>query len=424
MHNLGSSPVIHNVAKCSTKCRFCGNTLEAPVLDLGQTPLCESLRREENFNDAERYYPLLLFVCDQCWLVQLSNQASPEEIFREYAYFSSVSTSWLAHAKKFASEMTERLKLDEGSFVVEVASNDGYLLRNFVERQIPCLGIEPARNVAAKAIDRGVASESEFWGVAHANDLLGRRGPADLIVANNVLAHVPDINDFVAGFAAALADDGVLSVEFPHLLQMLVQTQFDTIYHEHFSYLSLGFVERLFESHGLKVFDVEQLASHGGSLRVLACHASASEPWRSSMLAEVRAREAAFGLGSLSTYEDFAKRVQGVKRSTIRFLLDAAEHGEKVVGYGAPGKCVTFLHYCGIDADLLSVTADRNTYKQGSFLPGTSIRIVAPEVIDQIRPDYVFVLPWNLEREITTQLAHIRSWGGKFVFAIPELRVV
>lgn len=395
------------------------------MIDLGFTPLCENLRRHAAMDAPETYYPLKVLVCDRCWLAQLSVSVSPDDVFREYAYFSSVSSSWVAHARDYAESMTRKLLLDASSLVVEVASNDGYLLEHFDTLGVPSLGIEPAANVAKVAQAKGIDCVNEFFGVDLAKQLAASGTSADLMVANNVLAHVPDINDFVGGFQHLLAPAGVLTVEFPHLMRLMDQLQFDTIYHEHFSYLSLAVVSEVFSKHGLRIFDVEELATHGGSLRVYACLQSSTMPWDAdASVQRVLQAERDFGLQEWETYAAFAQRVQETKRSIVKFLIDMAEQGKTVVGYGAPGKATTLLHACGIDSDLLKFTVDKNAYKQGHFMPGTSIEIRQPDAIMAEQPDFVLILPWNLSGEIMTQMADIRQWGGQFVVPIPKLTIL
>ncbi|GAB5401952.1 MAG: class I SAM-dependent methyltransferase [Aureliella sp.] len=373
----------------------------------------------------ETFYPLRAMVCDECFLTQLSVSVPPDKIFREYAYFSSVSSTWVAHARNYAEQMVSKLKLSSGSRVVEVASNDGYLLQQFVELGSEVLGVEPAENVAAVAEGKGIRCVKQFFSLELARELVEREGPANLLVANNVLAHVPEINDFVRGLAKMLADDGVLTLEFPHLMQLMDKLQFDTIYHEHFSYLSLRVVVKLLAQAGLKIFDVDQLATHGGSLRVFACHNECVPPWDGSVnVQQVLDAEQAFGLNDLANYRAFGNRIEKTKRSIIQFLLSAADEGKKVAGYGAPGKGTTLLHACGIDSPLLQFTVDKNSYKQGHYMPGTNIEIRDPAAIFAAQPDYLFILPWNLSDEIMTQMAGIRQWGGKFVLPIPELTIL
>ena len=369
----------------------------------------------------ELRYPLHAWLCEACFLVQLEAFESPHELFSDYAYFSSYADSWLTHAQTFANMAIERFALDGSSRVIEVASNDGYLLQYFRERNIPVLGIEPAANVAAAARAKGVPTLVQFFGRETAKVLAAEGKRADLLVGNNVLAHVPDLNDFIAGLAIALAPDGVLSMEFPHLLRLIEETQFDTIYHEHFSYLSLVAVDAAFARHGLVLFDVEELTTHGGSLRIFARHAP-GEP--SDRLLAVRAAEHAAKLDQAAGYVGFEARVQAVKRDLLAFLVNAKREGKTVVGYGAPAKGNTLLNYCGVTSDLLAYTVDRSPHKQGLFLPGTHIPIHAPDHLRTTRPDYVLNLPWNLRHEVMAQMADVRSWGGRFVIPIPTVRVL
>jgi SAM-dependent methyltransferase len=391
-------------------------------VDLGLSPLSNAFIPAEHAASEERYYPLHAFLCDSCLLVQLEEFESPAAIFSDYVYFSSYSSSWLRHAKQFCDAIVPRLGLGPDSFVMELASNDGYLLRNVVARGIRCLGVEPAANVAAVAREHGVPTEVVFFGVDSANRLVADHGPADLIVANNVLAHVPDINDFTAGIARALRPGGTVSIEFPHLLRLIENVQFDTIYHEHYSYLSLAFIDRLFAAHGLAVWDIEELPTHGGSLRILGRHAA--DPRGATPAVErVRAAEREAGLLDVATYQGFTPRVLQVKRDILRFLLDAQADGRTVAAYGAAAKGNTLLNFCGIRGDLVEFVADLSPHKQTRLLPGSRIPVVPPERIQERKPDYVLILPWNLRDEIAEQLACIREWGGRFVTAIPDLQV-
>ncbi len=403
-------------------CRSCGEPLDRIVVDLGSSPLANNYPTPDEAAEGEPRYPLRMVLCDKCGLAQLDFDADPIEIFEDYSYFSSYSESWLAHAGRLADTIVERFGLDGSSLVVEVASNDGYLLRQFQERCIPVLGIEPARNVAEYAVGLGVPTVARFFGRATAEDLVAAGRIADVLVANNVMAHVPDLDDFVAGLTTLLAPEGVVSIEFPHVLNLLHLGQFDTIYHEHFSYLSLSAVEHALDTHGLRVFDVEQLPTHGGSLRVLACHHASSHTPRRG-LTTVREIELASGVTNGSAYDRFAEHAKQCQVETLGFLTQAAAEGKVVVGYGAAAKAVTFLNYCGIGPDLVRFVADVSPHKQGRLIPGTGIPIETPEVIDRLRPDYVLVLAWNLIDEIEAQLTRIRTWGGVFVVAIPELQV-
>jgi SAM-dependent methyltransferase len=387
------------------------------------SPLCETFLTPDQLDQGESFYPLHVRVCERCFLVQLRSYVPPEDIFTEYAYFSSYSDSWVRHAATYTTMITERLGLGAESQVVELASNDGYLLQHFVARGIPVLGIEPAANVAEAAIAKGVPTIAVFFGEAVARDLVAQGRAADLIVANNVLAHVPDLNDFVAGIKALLGERGVFTGEFPHLLRLMEENQFDTIYHEHFSYLSFAAIERVFAAHGLTLFDVDQIPTHGGSLRIYARH-TGEESWATtSRVAALRAEETAARLDDLATYEGFGERVAETKRKLLEFLIDAKRAGKTVVGYGAPGKGNTLLNYCGIRTDLLDYTVDRNPYKHGRFLPGTHIPVYPTERIAETRPDYILILPWNLRKEIVAQLEYAREWGAQFVTPIPEVRI-
>jgi SAM-dependent methyltransferase len=387
------------------------------------SPLCETYPSPSDINRGEVYYPLHVYVCDECFLVQLEQYESAENIFSDYAYFSSYSDSWLKHADNYCGKMMTRLGLTGQSFVVEVASNDGYLLQYFVKRNVPVLGIEPAANVAEVAVEKGVPTLVRFFGTELAEELAGEGRCADLVLGNNVLAQVPDLNDFVEGLKILLKPDGVLTLEFPHLLRLIERNEFDTIYHEHFSYFSMISTLSILEAHGLKVFDVEELASHGGSLRVYACRAESQAHQIEPRVGEVIAQEQKAGLASAEGYDSFARQVKQTKLALVEFLLTAAREGKSVAGYGAPGKSATLLHYCGIGKDLIEYTVDRSQYKQGRFLPGTHIPIYHPSRISETKPDYVVILPWNLKDEIMEQLQFIREWGGRFVVPIPTVAV-
>ena len=407
----------------SGRCRFCGAGLSHTFVDLGMSPLCETYPSASDLNRGEMYYPLHVYVCDQCFLVQLESYETPENIFSDYPYFSSYSDSWLKHCEEYCEKMIRRFALERRAFVVEVASNDGYLLQYFVRNGVPVLGIEPAANVARTAVEKGIPTLVEFFGVESARRLVAGRSCADLVLGNNVLAQVPDLNDFVEGLKILLKPRGVLTLEFPHLLRLMEQRQFDTIYHEHFSYFSMLTVQRLLEAHELKPFDVEELSTHGGSLRVYACRAEDVDHGVEPAVSELVRREIAAGLGSLDGYREFAAAVKRTKWTLVEFLLAAARDGKRVAGYGAPGKSATLLHYCGIGKDLIEFTVDRNPHKQGRFLPGTHIPIQHPDRIREAKPDYVLILPWNLKDEIMNQLQFIREWGGRFVVPIPEVTV-
>jgi SAM-dependent methyltransferase len=404
-------------------CRFCGEALRQTFVDLGMSPLCESYLAADQLDGMEAFYPLRVFVCERCFLVQLEEFVSRENIFTEYAYFSSYSESWLTHARRYTEQITERLGLTTSSRVVEVASNDGYLLQYFVERGIPVLGIEPAVNVAKAAVAKGVPTLTEFFGRALATRLAEAGDQADLIIGNNVLAQVHDLNDFVAGLKILLAPRGVITIEFPHLMRLAEENQFDTIYHEHFSYFSFLSASSVFAAHGLMLFDVEELKSHGGSLRIYARHEDDASHPVSERARALAKREAEASLLDLSYYASFSEQVKETKRKLLELLIAAKREGKTIVGYGAPGKGNTLLNYCGIRNDFLDYTVDRSPYKQGKFLPGTHIPIHAPERIRETRPDYVLILPWNLKEEIMAQLAYVREWGGRFIVPIPEARV-
>lgn len=403
-------------------CRFCGTGLQQTFVDLGMSPLCETYPSAADLNCGETYYPLHAYVCAECGLVQLEEYESQENIFCDYPYFSSYSDSWLRHCENYCNEMTKRFGLNERSFVVEVASNDGYLLQYFVSRKVPVLGIEPAANVAKVATEKGVPTLAEFFGTKLAKELAEDRC-ADLLVGNNVLAQVPDLNDFVEGLKILLKPDGVLTLEFPHLLRLIERNEFDTIYHEHFSYFSMLTTVRILEAHGLKAFDVEELPTHGGSLRVYACRAESHIRQIEPSVRKLIAEEERAGLGSVEGYKSFAKQVKETKLALVDFLLTAARQGKSVAGYGAPGKSATLLHYCGIGKDLIEYTVDRSPHKQGRFLPGSHIPIHNPDRIRRTKPDYVLILPWNLKDEIMEQLQFIREWGGRFIVPIPTVTI-
>jgi len=404
-------------------CRHCQAKLSQPFLDLGFAPPSNAYRTSTQLDEPELSYPLRLSVCEQCWLVQAPAVARPETLFgADYAYFSSVSSTWREHARRYVVMIVNRLGLDTHSRVIEVAANDGYLLQYFLERGIPCLGIEPTEGTARAAQAKGIPVLMEFFGWALGERLAAEGRQADLLIGNNVLAHVPDINDFVAGLKAALKPGGVVTMEFPHLLRLLQDNQFDTVYHEHYSYLSLRVVQRIFAAEGLTVVDVEELTTHGGSLRVYAVHAERGEPVAAQVGAVLHAEEK-YGLGSSAVYRDFQVRADGVKNALLAFLLDCKRQGRKVVGYGAAAKGNTLLNYAGVKPDLLPWVADAAPSKQGRYLPGSHIPIVHPEQIAAEQPDEVLILPWNLREEISQQLALVREWGGRFVTAVPHLKV-
>jgi 2-polyprenyl-3-methyl-5-hydroxy-6-metoxy-1,4-benzoquinol methylase len=411
-------------ARIGTKpnCRFCGGAL-FDFVDLGMSPLCESFVPEGRLNDSERFYPLVAYVCGSCFLVQLEEYVAPEEIFSEYAYFSGFSDAWLRHAQSYVEMIVEKMRLTQASKVIELGSNDGYLLQYFVKKGISVLGIEPAVNVATSARQRGVETLTRFFGAALATELEGAGTKADLIVANNVMAQVPDVNSFVEGIGILLKPDGVCTVEFPHLLRTLSGNQFDQIYHEHFSYFSALTAQQIFAKHGLRIFDIEALWTHGGSLRIYACRTESEKYPTQGSVSRVIAQEREAGLHRMDTYGGFACQVRDTKRKILTFLIQAKNAGKSIVGYGAPGKGNTLLNYCGIRTDFIDYTVDRNPYKQGMYLPGTRIPIFAPDRIAATRPDFVMILPWNLREEIADQLSYVRDWGAKFVVPIPEVTV-
>jgi len=386
-------------------------------------PLCESYVSEDKLNQMEPFYPLHVFVCEQCFLVQLHEYVSPAEIFTEYAYFSSYADSWVQHAKRYTEMIIERLGLGKDSFVVELASNDGYLLQHFVEKGISALGVEPAANVAKVAMERGIPTVTKFFGEQTARELVAAKRCADLVIGNNVLAQVPNINDFMAGIKVLLAPHGIVTIEFPHLMKLMEENQFDTIYHEHFFYFSLMSAERIFAAHGLTLFDVEELPTHGGSLRIYGHHAEDKTHSVMERYRELVRREKSAGIERLDAYATFAENVKETKRKLLEFLIEAKRKGKTITGYGAPGKGNTLLNYCGVRGDFIDYTVDRNTYKQGKYLPGTHIPIFPPEKIRETKPDYVLILPWNFKDEIMDQVGYIREWGAQFVVPIPEVRV-
>ena len=405
-------------------CRFCEAPLRHTFVDLGMSPLCESYVPAVRANAMEPFYPLHAKVCERCLLVQLEEFVAAEDIFTEYAYFSSYSDSWVAHARAYVDMAIERFGLGPDSLVMEVASNDGYLLRHVVERGIPALGIEPAANVAEAARELGIETIVRFFGRELAAELVAQGRRADLVAANNVMAHVPDLNDFVAGFEMVLAPEGVVTIEVPHLLRLVEDNQFDTIYHEHFQYFSFLSAQRVLAAHGLEVFDVDELKSHGGSLRYYAQRRATGTRPIEQRVHDLVARERELGFDTLETHLAFTAQVEETKWSLLEFLIAKRREGKRIAGYGAPGKGNTLLNYCGIRTDLLEYTVDRNPYKQGQFLPGTHIPIRHPEVLEQDRPDYILILPWNLKEEIVAQLDHAREWGARFVVPIPRVEVL
>ncbi len=405
-------------------CRFCGAKLEHVFVDLGMSPLCESFLKPEKLQEMEPFFPLKVYVCGNCFLVQIGMFVTPENIFSEYAYFSSYSDSWLRHVADYTDLAIERFRLDGRSQVVELGSNDGYLLQFFLRRGIPALGVEPAKNVARVAADRGIPTIDSFFGKQLAEELAGKGVRADLLIGNNVLAQVPEINDFIAGMRVLLAPDGVITMEFPHLQRLIEGNQFDTIYHEHFSYFSFLTVRRIFAAHGITLFDVEELQSHGGSLRIYGQHEEGGRYEVTERARGLLDREIRLGYDRLGTYTSFSAKVAETKRKILQLLVEIKSRGQRIVGYGAPGKGNTLLNYCGIRTDFLDYTVDRNPYKHGCFTPGTHIEIFPPERIGTDRPDYLFILPWNLRREIVRQMSFIRDWGGRFIVPIPEPEII
>ncbi len=405
-------------------CRCCYSPLDHSFCDLGMTPLSNSYLTSESLEKGEVFYPLHAYVCSKCFLVQVKQYELPENIFGDYAYFSSYSDSWLKHCKRYVDEIVQRLNLNHSSQVVEIASNDGYLLQFFKEKQIPVLGIEPAANVAKAAQDKGIETRVNFFNSQLAQELISQQLQADLIIGNNVLAHVPTLNDFVKGLTLLLKPHGVITMEFPHLLRLMESNQFDTIYHEHFSYFSLLSVEKVFAAQGLKVFDVDELSTHGGSLRIYAAHAQDQEKVESPHVLRIRTQEQSLQLDCLKGYEQFSIGVQQLKADLLKFFLDCKANGKKVVGYGAPAKGNTLLNFCGIRNQFLEFTVDRSPHKQGRYLPGTHIPVKPVEAVREVKPDYLFILPWNLKDEIMDQMSFIKEWGGKFVLPIPQLAVI
>ena len=404
-------------------CRFCGANVQHTFVDLGTSPLANMYLTANQLNQMEPFYPLHAYVCEHCFLVQLEEFASPEQIFSDYAYFASYADTWLQHARFYVEMALKRFRLGCHSQVIEIASNDGYLLQYFVAKGIPVLGIEPAANVAETAIEKGIPTRAEFFGEDLARRLVAEGQQADLIVGNNVLAHVPKLNDFVRGLKILLKPHGAISLEFPHLLRLMAENQFDTIYHEHFSYFSFLTVEKLFAAHGLTVFDVEELPTHGGSLRVYACHAGDCSNPVGDRVGELLRREEATGLADLTYYFGFANQVRETKAKLWEFLIRWKRQGKLIAGYGAPAKGNTLLNYCGVRTDFIEYTVDRNPHKQGHFLPGTHIPIHPPNILKERRPDCLLILPWNLQDEIMREMAYVREWGCQFVVPIPEVRV-
>ena len=405
------------------KCRFCSEPLNQSFADLGMSPMANSIIKPADMHKMEAFYPLHAYVCNNCHLVQLEEFESPDQIFSDYSYFSSFSESWLAHAKKYTDYMTERFGINKDWHVVELASNDGYLLKNFVENGVPVTGVEPAGNVAKVAVEAGIPSVVKFFGQNTAKELLEEGRGADLLLGNNVLAHVPDLNDFVGGMKILLKPNGVITMEFPHLLNLFKENQFDTIYHEHFSYFSFITVEKVFKHHGIVLFDVDQLPTHGGSLRIFGKHEDDNTKEVTDRVANLRQEEIDFGFTDPKTYDLFAEQVRETKRKLLEFLIKAKREGKSIVGYGAAAKGNTLLNYCGIRSDFLDYTVDLSPHKQNHGLPGTHVPIMSPDKILETKPDYVLILPWNLRKEIMNQMSEIREWGGKFVVPIPEVKV-
>lgn len=410
--------------KDSVICRFCQTTLKYTFVDLGLSPLANSFIDEKKEKLSEKFYPLHAYVCDKCYLVQLEEFETPENIFSDYIYFSSYSDSWLTHSKEYTENIIRRFRLDETSRVVEVASNDGYLLQYFKKNNIPVLGIEPAQNVAEAARKKGINTYVMFFGVNTAEELASKGLQADLLIGNNVLAHVPDINDFVRGLKIALKPDGVITLEFPHLLQLIINSQFDTIYHEHFSYFSLISIKKILEKNDLTIFDLDELSTHGGSLRIYASHTENKTFKKHRCIDMLFDKEVAAGLKDMETYTNFSKKTYSIKSELLRFLIKAKTEGKKVAGYGAPAKGNTLLNFCGIGKDYLPYTVDRNPNKQNTLLPGSHIPVYSPNKIFETRPDYVIILPWNLKTEIIKQLSEIREWGASFIVPIPRLEII
>lgn len=407
----------------SHKCRFCNSDLNKIFADLGDSPLANSYLKESDF-DNEKFYPLCTFLCENCFLVQLEELETPENIFSEYAYFSSFSTSWVKHAKDYVDMIIPKLSLDEKSLVIEIASNDGYLLQNFTGKNIPVLGIEPAQNIAKSAIEKNIPTLTKFFDSKLAKDLVNEGKIADLIIGNNVFAHIPCLNNFITGLKILLKPNGVITLEFPHLLQLIQNNQFDTIYHEHFSYFSLFTAKKIFEHHGLKIFDVEELSTHGGSLRLFITHFDNNQISETSEVDSIVEKEKKFGLTQANTYENFSKNIIKIKTNLLDFVEKAKKNSKNIICYGAPAKGNTLLNYCGFSKTLIDYTVDKNPNKQNLFLPGTHIPIFSPEKIKETKPDFILVLPWNLQDEILNELNYVKSWGCQFIIPIPEVKVL
>ncbi|MEL7834373.1 class I SAM-dependent methyltransferase [Fodinibius sp. Rm-B-1B1-1] len=405
-------------------CLNCGNRLEHTFADLGTSPLCNEILTPEQVNDGQMSYPLHTYVCDECFLVQVGKCVSPEKIYKDYSYFSSYSNFWLRHAEQYVDFMIENYDIDRESFVVEIASNDGYLLQYFNQKNIPLLGIEPSHTVAKAALNKGIPTEMKFFGTNTAKELKNKYQPADLILGNNVLAHVPSINDFIEGLGIMLSEKGIMTFEFPHLMQLVENNQFDTIYHEHFFYYSLHSVQALFKKHGFKVFDVQELDTHGGSIRIFVSREANREYQVSRNVEHMLTEEKQKGYLNVELYKSFEKYVRQTKRDILRLLLNLKNQGKSIVGYGAPGKGNTLLNYCGIGTDFIDYTVDRSPHKQGHYLPGSLIPILSPDKIKDTEPDYIFILPWNLKDEIIQQLRYVSDWGAQFIVPIPQPMVI
>lgn len=404
-----------------SKCRFCSQELKENFADLGNSPLSNSFLKEMNMSKEEKFYPLHAYVCSNCFLVQLGEFQSPSSIFSDYAYFSSYSKTWLKHAEDYVEMMIRRFNFDLKSQIIEIASNDGYLLQYFIKKKIPAFGIEPAENVAKIANQNGIPTIIKFFGVKTAKEFINEGTRADLLLGNNVLAHVPDLNDFISGLKILLRHEGIITMEFPHILKLIQNNQFDTIYHEHFSYFSLLTVQKIFSFHNLTIFDVDELSTHGGSLRIYVKHEDDKTKPENKNVDDLIKEEKQFGLDKISTYTNFQRQIEILKQDIQRFFSNIKSQGKTIVGYGAPAKGNTLLNFCGIDKNFLDYTVDKNPYKQGLYLPGTHILIEKPEKIQETRPDYIFILPWNLNDEIIEEIGYISNWGGKFVIPIPKI---
>ena len=405
------------------KCRFCNSDLNKIFIDLEESPLANSYLKGSDF-DNEKNYPLCTFLCENCFLVQLEEIETPENIFSKYAYFSSFSTSWLKHAKNYVEMIIPRLSLNEKSLVVEIASNDGYLLQNFIEKSIPVIGIEPAKNIAKAAMEKNIPTLTNFFNNQLAKKLSSEGKKADLIIGNNVFAHVPCLNDFVSGLKILLKMNGTITLEFPHLLQLMKNNQFDTIYHEHFSYFSLLTAQKILAHHNLKVFDVDELSTHGGSLRLYITHKENNQISLSNNVLVVLEKEKKFGLNKISTYEEFGTHISKIKMDLQNLINNIKNSSKNIICYGAPAKGNTLLNYCNITNDQIDYTVDKNPHKQNLFLPGTHIPIYPPEKIQKTKPDYILILPWNLKDEIIEEIKYIRDWKGKFVIPVPEVKIL